>query len=102
MARWKGIINESFSIEEFENYCQQLEWFGWRPSFIVLHNTSIPSLADRVSGFSVSSIKNLEAYYKDEQNWSAGPHLFIDDKKIWVFTPLTLFGIHSPSWNSNP
>ena len=25
--------------------------------------------------------------------------MFIDDKKIWVFTPLTLSGVHSPSWN---
>ena len=23
----------------------------------------------------------------------------IDDKKIWVFTPLTVSGVHSPSWN---
>jgi N-acetylmuramoyl-L-alanine amidase len=29
----------------------------------------------------------------------AGPHLFVDDKQIWVFTPLTLSGTHSPSWN---
>jgi hypothetical protein len=24
---------------------------------------------------------------------------FIDDKQIWVFTPLTVSGTHSPSWN---
>ena len=38
-------------------------------------------------------------FYRDEQHWSAGPHLFIDDKQIWVFTPLTVSGVHSPSWN---
>ena len=25
--------------------------------------------------------------------------MFIDDKRIWVFTPLTVSGTHSPSWN---
>ena len=44
-------------------------------------------------------ILGLEAFYRDEQKWSAGPHLFVDDKQIWVFTPLTVSGVHSPSWN---
>jgi len=25
--------------------------------------------------------------------------LFVDDKQIWAFTPLTVSGTHSPSWN---
>ncbi|HEY5792574.1 MAG TPA: peptidoglycan-binding domain-containing protein [Chthoniobacterales bacterium] len=32
--------------------------------------------------------------------WPAGPHLFIADDLIWVFTPLTTSGVHSPSWNN--
>jgi len=44
-------------------------------------------------------IHNLERYYRDDQKWSAGPHLFIDDRQIWVFTPLNVSGVHSPSWN---
>src|SRR5712692_11270909 len=28
------------------------------------------------------------------------PHLFVADDLIWVFTPLTVSGVHSPSWNS--
>ena len=27
------------------------------------------------------------------------PHLFVADDLIWVFTPLTVAGVHSPSWN---
>ena len=42
---------------------------------------------------------NLESYYRDSMKWSAGPHLFIADDLVWVFTPLTVSGIHSPSWN---
>jgi hypothetical protein len=34
------------------------------------------------------------------QLWSAGPHLFIADHLIWVFTALGTRGVHSPSWNA--
>jgi hypothetical protein len=99
MATWKGIVGESFTPDTFDDYCHTLQWNAWRPSFIVLHNTAIPSLAQRPDGLTQQHIKNLEAFYRDVQKWKAGPHLFIDDKQIWVFTPLTVSGTHSPSWN---
>lgn len=99
--KWKGIVGKAYTPGEFDKYCHELKWTAWRPTFIVLHNTAIPSLAERPNGFSETHIKNLQVYYRDTKvpGWSAGPHLFIDDKKIWVFTPLTLSGVHSPSWN---
>jgi hypothetical protein len=96
---WKGIVGLSFDVLTFDLYCQQLEWEAWRPQFIVLHNTASPSLAQRPNGLTAQHIRNLESYYRDRQKWSAGPHLFIDDRQIWVFTPLTTPGVHSPSWN---
>jgi hypothetical protein len=99
MSNWKGIVGRSFTTSEFDRYCHELEWHTWRPSFIVLHNTAIPSLAQRPNGFTQQHMRNLEAFYRDKQKWRAGPHLFIDDRNIWVFTPLTVSGTHSPSWN---
>jgi hypothetical protein len=99
MADWKGIVGNSFSPVDFDAYCHDLQWNAWRPSFIVLHNTAIPSLAQRPNGLTRQHISGLETFYRDTQKWKAGPHLFIDDKQIWVFTPLTLSGTHSPSWN---
>jgi N-acetylmuramoyl-L-alanine amidase len=99
MAGWKGIVGRSFSPDDFDTYCHTLQWTAWRPSFIVLHNTAIPSLAQRPNGLTETHIKNLEAFYRDTQGWKAGPHLFVDDRQIWVFTPLTVSGTHSPSWN---
>lgn len=96
---WKGIVGTAFPAEDFDTYCHGLQWTAWRPSFIVLHNTGIPSLGQRPNGFTKQHITNLEGYYRDQQKWKAGPHLFIDDKQIWVFTPLTVSGTHSPSWN---
>lgn len=99
MPNWKGIVGNSYTPEEFDRYCHELQWNAWRPSFIVLHNTGVPSLGQRPNGFTKQHIKNLEGYYRDTQKWKAGPHLFIDDRQIWVFTPLTVSGTHSPSWN---
>lgn len=96
---WKGIVGRDFSPADFDAYCHELQWTAWRPSFIVLHNTAAPSLAQRSNGLTEQHIKSLEEFYRDTQGWKAGPHLFIDDSKIWVFTPLTISGTHSPSWN---
>ena len=99
MALWKGIVAKSFSPALFEDYVKGLRWPSWKPSFIVLHNTAAPSLAQRPGGLTLTHIRNLEAYYRDDMHWGAGPHLFVDDRQIWVFTPLTTTGVHSPSWN---
>jgi len=101
MPGWKGIIGRSFKPKEFDAYCNTLQWINWRPSFIVLHNTTIPSLNQVPNGLTIQHLQDFEKFYRDDQKWSAGPHLFIDDKQIWVFTPLTMSGIHSPSWNSS-
>lgn len=99
MSIWKPIVGLSFSPDEFDNYCKALTWNAWRPSFITIHNTAIPSLAQRPRGFTRQHIANLEGYYRG-LGWRAGPHLFVDDLQIWIFTPLTTTGRHSPGWNN--
>jgi N-acetylmuramoyl-L-alanine amidase CwlA len=99
MSNWKPIVGLSFKQDEFDSYCHSLQWNAWRPSFIVLHNTFVPDLVQRPNGFTAQHMKNLQSFFRDQQGWSAGPHLFIDDRRIWVFTPLTVSGVHSPSWN---
>lgn len=98
-APWKGIIGQYFSPAGFIEYVGNLAFATWRPSFVVVHNTAIPTLADwhKVPGH--VRMKGLERYYRDEQHWSGGPHLFVADDVIWVFTPLTVPGVHAPSWN---
>lgn len=100
MPQWKPIVGLSFDAPSFDIYCKALNWTSWRPTFIALHNTAIPNLAQRPQGFTRQHIQNLVTYYRDQQGWSAGPHLFVDDRQIWVFTPLTTTGRHSPGFNS--
>lgn len=96
---WKGIVGKRFSADEFHAYVNGLTWKSWKPGFVVLHNTAAPSLRQRPQGFTDQHIQNLVTYYRDTQKWSAGPHLFVDDNGIWVFTPLTTPGTHAFSWN---
>lgn len=96
---WKPIVGLPFTSDAFDSYCHGLSWMAWRPTFIVVHNTAVPTLAQRPKGFTKTHMQNLVSFYRDQKGWSAGPHLFIDDKQIWVFSPLTMSGVHSPSWN---
>lgn len=100
MSNWKGIVGKGFSPEDFATYAAKLKFAAWRPQFIVLHNTASPKLSEWHSATGEQRMENLEDFYKNTQQWSAGPHLFVADDRIWIFTPLTVAGVHSPSWNS--
>jgi hypothetical protein len=100
MGDWKGIVGRGFAPDDFANYVRGLAFPAWRPYFVVLHHTGLPTLQQWLSGPPPGErLRNLEHYYRDQMHWSAGPHLFIDPVHIWVFTPLTVPGVHSPSWN---
>jgi hypothetical protein len=97
---WKGIVGKGFKPQEFEAYVAGLSFAVWRPQFVVLHNTAAPTLAQWHSISGEQRMRNLSDFYQNVQKWSAGPHLFVADDLIWAFTPLTMPGVHSPSWNS--
>lgn len=104
---WRGIVGTLFSPSRFEAYVSTLKFGIWRPKFIVVHNTSAPDLKTW-QGWQTRKppitdekwAQNLVWYYRDQQKWSAGPHLFITPKGILAFSPLTSPGVHSPAWNS--
>ena len=99
MPEWKGIVGKGFRADEFDEYVKTVKFDEWKPSFIVLHNTAIPTFADWHKHPGEERMRALERYYRDDNHWSAGPHLFVADDLIWVFTPLNVPGVHSPSWN---
>jgi N-acetylmuramoyl-L-alanine amidase len=99
MPTWKGIVGQGFTAVDFSSYIATLTFTSWRPQFVVLHNTFDPTLAHWHDAPGEARMRNLQSYYRDTMGWSAGPHLFVADDLIWVFTPLTTSGIHSPSWN---
>lgn len=102
-------VKRGFTQSDFRVYVQALRFGAWRPSLIVWHNTAAPTLAqwqatadqDKSKGLApgATRLANLETYFKG-RGWSGGPHLFVADDLINVFNPLTLPGVHSPSWNN--
>jgi hypothetical protein len=98
---WQGIVRDSgMTAQQFDAYVAALPLRDWVPDFCVVHNTGIPLFSQwhRVPG--PARMRALESYYRDDQKWSAGPHLFVADDFIWPFTPLYTQGVHAPSWNS--
>lgn len=101
-GNWRGTVGDGFTPEDFRAYVAGLTYSAWRPQGIVLHNTGAPTLVQwkATKGGTRQRLLNLTGYYRDQMHWMAGPHLFIDDQRIWVFTPLNARGTHSPSWNA--
>jgi hypothetical protein len=93
-----------FSPSEFKTYVEKLTWTGWRPKYLVLHNTAAPNLRQWTHGnagkdYEHQRVLNLNHYYKSEKGWHSGPHLFISPSLIWVACDLTADGVHASCYN---
>jgi N-acetylmuramoyl-L-alanine amidase len=97
-SSWRGTDGRGMTIDQFAEHVRELR-LDWVPDFVALHNTASPNKAQWQSCPVPKRLENLSSYYSG-MGWHGGPHLFIDDSKIWLFTPLTSKGVHSPSWNS--
>lgn len=100
---WKGGFDGvCMSQAQFGTYVAALRWNGWRPRFCVLHNTGAPTLKQWMAtpGGEGQRVKNLAHYYRDQNKWSGGPHGFISPSGIFLGSPLTGPGTHTPSWNA--
>jgi hypothetical protein len=100
MPTWKGIVGTNFTAAEFDHYMATVQFNAWRPQFVVLHNTAVPKLSEWHNVSGSARMQGLANFYQNQKKWSAGPHLFVADDFIWVFTPLNVSGVHSPSWNN--
>ncbi len=93
-----------FTPAEFKAYVETLEWTDWRPSFIVLHNTAEPNLAQWAHfGLGLKEgaqrVRNLNAYYKTDEGWHSGPHIFVAPDYIWLACDLRADGVHASCYN---
>lgn len=106
---WAGIVpSRGWSLKEWADYVANAEFLPWprgwpsgRPSGLTLHNTGAPNLTQWDGFDEAQRIQNLQTFYRDEQGWQSAPHAFVDGDEpcVWPFTPITMPGTHSPSWN---
>lgn len=90
-----SIINRRLDLHEFRDYVATYD-FGTEPANkLVIHHTWRPT-KDGWGG--ARSIGGLKRYYEGK-DWPAGPHLFIADDGIWLFSPMRKDGIHAGELN---
>lgn len=103
-------LKRKVNLKGFELYLDGVSFNkGFTPFLVTIHNTALPTdkmwedscKKDIAAGIEpgLSRIKSLENFFKVQQGWPSGPHLFIYRDDIWLFTPLNEKGTHSPSWN---
>jgi len=98
-----NIIGKPCDLAQFQFYVDRLKLDSWKPSLVVIHHTASPSLADRPVGWLPKHMENLKFHYENNVKgapWSAGPHIFTDEDKAWLFSPLEKRGVHAVSFNS--
>lgn len=108
-------IGEGKSADEFSAYVKTYNFGTQPPDYVVLHHTANPGLNGVCWGTPCGSwnageegltdeqiyqkrkgrLDGMRNYYRDTNGWDRGPHLFIDDRYIWLFTPMYYEGIHA-------
>ena len=88
------------TAQEFVSYVESLEFPSALPTRIFLHHTWRPTL-DTWHG--EETILGMKAYYerqlwtdstgREHEGWTAGPHLFVADDGIWLFSDLRYDGV---------
>jgi N-acetylmuramoyl-L-alanine amidase CwlA len=90
-----NIIGKKLSLADFDKYVKTKDFGILPPTFIVLHHTWKPT---KKEWNGAATIQALKKYYEG-LGWSAGPHLFIADDGIWLFTDMYDVGIHAGAGN---
>jgi hypothetical protein len=89
------IINRCLALQEFREYVKAY-YFGSEPANkLVVHHTWKPT---KETWAGQKSIDGLKRYY-EKKKWPVGPHLFIAEEGIWLFTPMRQDGIHAAGLN---
>jgi hypothetical protein len=109
---------KGYTPEQFVAYVDSYDFGKIPPNFIVLHHTYRPSISTASAGAQYDwdageagmsdqeiyakrkrRLDGLKEYYRRNLGWDRGPHLFIDDRYIWTFTPMFHVGIHAAQGN---
>jgi hypothetical protein len=78
------------NAEQFNNHVKQTN-LSWADT-IVVHHTAKPTKADwALCGWECRK-ENMRLYYQNTLGWDSGPHLFVSDEGIGLFSPLSARG----------
>jgi hypothetical protein len=92
---------KAYTPDEFASFVDSLEWNGWQPRFVTLHNTGIPTLAEWLDSSHAAQqrIEGQKHYESNILHWHSGVHLFVAPNLIWNLCDLTQEGVSVSCWN---
>jgi len=90
------ILAKKLSIQEFSIYLNNKAFGNTPPDSIVLHHTWKPTKQDWRGQYTIESLKK----FYERKGWSAGPHIFVAEDGIWLFTDMYSVGIHAGEGNA--
>ncbi len=112
-------IGRGLTADEFSDYVRDYDFGTIPPDFVVLHHTAIPSASwapyptgsrwdagdgglppEQIKQRRLKKLNAIKEFYRVDRGWDRGPHLFVDDRFIWLFTPMRETGIHAKQGNS--
>jgi N-acetylmuramoyl-L-alanine amidase len=113
-------VGRALTREEFALYVKDYAFGPIPPAYVVFHHTAIPSTRDapwpadtaqwdaheggltemQIKAKRLAQLAKIRNFYAKEKGWDRGPHLFIDEKYIYLFTPMANIGIHAAEGNS--
>jgi len=113
-------IGTGMALDQFEQYVASYDFGTVPPDYVVFHHTANPDASWAPIGADPATkwdrnerdldasailtkrqrqLNGVQQYYAS-LGWPCGPHLFIDDRFIWLFSPMNAVGIHAKWGNS--
>ena len=89
------IIGKKLSLAEFDDYVNKKDFGKLPPTFLVVHHTWKPKKNEWNGATTIAALKK----YYEGLGWNAGPHLFVAEDGIWLFTDMYEVGIHAGAGN---
>lgn len=89
------ILNKCLTLNQFRDYVKGYNFGSLPANKLVIHHTWKPT---KESWEGEVSIAGLKRYY-EKKGWKVGPHLFVAEDGIWLFTPMRKDGIHAAKLN---
>lgn len=114
-------LGQGLTADEFTAYVESYDFGTIPPDYVVLHHTANPCTQhaqypggsawdanegglndEQIKARRLGKLTAIKEFYRTNPSyfWDRGPHLFIDDRWIWLFTPMRHVGIHAAEGNS--
>jgi hypothetical protein len=90
------VIGRRLSIHEFRDYVSSFDFGPQKPDKLVVHHTWRPTKEGWDGERTIQGLKN----YYEGKGWPAGPHLFVAEDGIWLFSSMRHDGIHAGTLNT--